>query len=149
MFGAGAPFPDDVSIRLDDVSFSYGKRDAPEVLHGVSLDVSAGERLAIVGPSGSGKSTLIQLVGRFYDVTAGSVSIGGIDVREIDYDDLLSHVSVVFQKTFLTSVDLPLWRGPVTDTTGNHPAILRAISSMLLAIKLQPPSAHTEHYRSR
>ena len=103
VFGAGAPFPDDVSIRLDDVSFSYGERDAPEVLHGVSLDVSAGERLAIVGPSGSGKSTLIQLVGRFYDVTAGSVSIGGIDVREIDYDDLLSHVSVVFQKTFLTS----------------------------------------------
>lgn len=103
VFGAGAPFPEDVSIRLDNVSFSYGEKDAPEVLHGVSLDVSVGERLAIVGPSGSGKSTLIQLVGRFYDVTAGSVSIGGIDVREIDYDGLLSHVSVVFQKTFLTS----------------------------------------------
>ena len=72
-------------------------------MHDVSLNVAAGKRIAIVGASGSGKSTLIQLVGRFYDVTSGSVSIGGIDVRRIDYDDLLAHVSAVFQKTFLTS----------------------------------------------
>lgn len=103
VFGGGVPFPDDASIRLDSVSFSYAGADAPEVLHDVSLDVAAGERLAIVGASGSGKSTLIQLVGRFYDATSGSVSIGGVDVRRIDYDDLLAHVSVVFQKTFLTS----------------------------------------------
>lgn len=103
VFGEGVPFPDDASIRLDSVSFSYAGADAPEVLHDVSLDVAAGERLAIVGASGSGKSTLIQLVGRFYDATSGSVSIGGVDVRRIDYDDLLAHVSVVFQKTFLTS----------------------------------------------
>ena len=102
VFGGGVPFPDDASIRLDGVSFSYAD-DAPEVLHDVSLDVAAGKRIAIVGASGSGKSTLIQLVGRFYDVTAGTVSIGGVDVRDIDYDDLLAHVSVVFQKTFLTS----------------------------------------------
>ncbi|WP_347711423.1 ABC transporter ATP-binding protein [Olsenella uli] len=102
VFGGGVPFPDDASIRLDGVSFSYAD-DAPEVLHDVSLDVAAGERIAIVGASGSGKSTLIQLIGRFYDVTSGSVSIGGIDVRRIDYDDLLAHVSAVFQKTFLAS----------------------------------------------
>uniref|UniRef100_UPI0028E97421 ABC transporter ATP-binding protein n=1 Tax=Olsenella uli TaxID=133926 RepID=UPI0028E97421 len=102
VFGGGVPFPDDASIRLDGVSFSYAD-DAPEVLHDVSLDVAAGERIAIVGASGSGKSTLIQLIGRFYDVTSGSVSIGGIDVRHIDYDDLLAHVSAVFQKTFLAS----------------------------------------------
>ena len=102
VFGGGVPFPDDASIRLDGVSFSYAD-DAPEVLHDVSLNVAAGERIAIVGASGSGKSTLIQLIGRFYDVTSGSVSIGGIDVRRIDYDDLLAHVSAVFQKTFLAS----------------------------------------------
>lgn len=103
VFGAGAPFPQVASIRLDDVSFAYGGRNTPEVLHGVSLELEAGERLAIVGPSGSGKSTLVQLVGRFYDATSGTVSIGGVDVRDIDYDDLLAHVSVVFQRTFLTS----------------------------------------------
>ena len=101
-FGSGAPFPEDASIRFDRVSFAYGD-GAPRVLRDVSLTVEAGERLAVVGPSGSGKSALVQLVGRFYDATEGTVSIGGVDVRDIDYDDLLAHVSVAFQRTFLTS----------------------------------------------
>ena len=108
-FGPGAPFPEDASIRFDRVSFAYGD-GAPRVLRDVSLTVEAGERLAIVGPSNSGKSALVQLVGRFYDATEGTVSIGGVDVRDIDYDDLLAHVSVVFQRTFLTS-------GTIADNT--------------------------------
>ncbi|MFR1637738.1 MAG: ATP-binding cassette domain-containing protein [Eggerthellaceae bacterium] len=72
------------------------------MLH-VNLAVQQGERLAVVGPSGAGKTTIVELVSRFYDATEGTVRIGGVDVRDLDYDDLLAHVAVVFQKTFLTS----------------------------------------------
>lgn len=101
VFGAGKPFPERTDIRLEDVRFSYdGTR---EVLHGIDLSVREGERLAVVGPSGAGKTTIVELVGRFYDASAGTVLIGGVDVRELDYDELLRNVAVVFQKTFLTS----------------------------------------------
>lgn len=101
IFSGGTAFPEKSDVRLDGVRFSYD--GAREVLHGIDLAVAQGERLAIVGPSGAGKSTIVELMSRFYDVTAGTVRIGGIDVRDIDYDDLLTHVAVVFQKTFLTS----------------------------------------------
>ena len=101
VFGGGQPFPKRSDIELAGVRFSYD--GATEVLHGVDLAVREGERLAVVGPSGAGKSTIIELISRFYDTGSGSVKIGGIDVRDIDYDDLLRHVAVVFQKTFLTS----------------------------------------------
>ena len=55
-----------------------------------------------MGVSGAGKSTVIQLMARSYDATQGTVRIGGRDVRELDYEDLLDHISLVFQKTFLT-----------------------------------------------
>ena len=101
VFAGGAPFPAASDVELEDVRFSYdGQR---EVLHGVSLTVRQGERLAVVGPSGAGKTTIVELVSRFYDVGEGTVRIGGVDVRDLDYDDLLAHVAVVFQKTFLTS----------------------------------------------
>ncbi|KGI75441.1 hypothetical protein HMPREF9458_00301, partial [Eggerthella lenta 1_1_60AFAA] len=100
-FAGGAPFPAKSDVRLENVRFSYdGTR---EVLHGVNLAVQQGERLAVVGPSGAGKTTIVELVSRFYDATEGTVRIGGVDVRDLDYDDLLAHVAVVFQKTFLTS----------------------------------------------
>ena len=87
-------------ITLDHVSFSYdGKTD---VLRDCSLTVAPGEKVALVGVSGAGKSTVIQLMARSYDVTQGTVRIGGRDVRELDYENLLDHISLVFQKTFLT-----------------------------------------------
>ena len=58
--------------------------------------------MALVGVSGAGKSTIIQLISRFYDTTKGEVRIGGRNVRDIRYEDLLTHISIVFQKTFLT-----------------------------------------------
>lgn len=101
VFGAGQAFPAQSDVELDHVCFAYDGQT--EVLHDVSLHVHAGERVAVVGPSGAGKTTMVELVSRFYDVDAGAVRIGGVDVRDIDYEDLLGHVAVVFQKTFLTS----------------------------------------------
>ena len=73
-----------------------------DVLQGVNLKIRDGERLALVGQSGAGKSTIIELISRFYDVQEGEVLIGGKNVKELDYDTILSNVAIVFQKTFLT-----------------------------------------------
>ena len=72
------------------------------MLQGVNLKIRDGERLALVGQSGAGKSTIIELISRFYDVQEGEVLIGGKNVKELDYDTILSNVAIVFQKTFLT-----------------------------------------------
>lgn len=100
VFGAGKPFPEQHDIDVRDVSFSYDK-NTPVLKH-CSLHISHGERVAFVGESGAGKSTLVQLISRFYDVTEGSIRIGGVDVKEIDYETLLQNISVVFQQSFLT-----------------------------------------------
>ena len=86
-------------IRVDDVSFTYEGSD--EVLHNVDLTVTAGETVAIVGPSGGGKSTLCQLIPRFYDVTEGSVSIDGKDIRHVTQNSLRRNIGVVQQDVFL------------------------------------------------
>lgn len=100
VFGAGKPFPARHDIELQDVSFAY-TADRPVLAH-CSLRIAHGERVAFVGESGAGKTTLVQLISRFYDVTGGSIRIGGVDVRELDYEQLLQNVSVVFQQSFLT-----------------------------------------------
>jgi ATP-binding cassette subfamily B protein IrtA len=93
--------PQDGSVRFRGVTFSYGTdRDRP-ALDRVDLDIPAGTVCALVGPSGSGKSTLARLVARFHDVGAGSVEVGGVDVREIGTPTLLRHVALVFQDPFL------------------------------------------------
>lgn len=71
------------------------------VLSDVSLTVREGQRLAVVGPSGAGKSTLLQLVARFYDVSSGAVRVGGVDVRAMDAEDLMSRIAFVFQDVYL------------------------------------------------
>jgi ATP-binding cassette subfamily B protein len=71
------------------------------VVDGLSLRVPQGQRLAVVGPSGAGKSTLLQLLARFYDVDAGAVRMGGVDVRAIDPDELMARFAVVFQDVYL------------------------------------------------
>jgi ATP-binding cassette subfamily B protein len=90
-------------VRLNDVGFSYdGSGDsARSALRGIDVTVPAGHSLAIVGETGSGKTTLSYLIPRLYDVTAGSVTIDGVDVREMSFDALAATVGVVAQETYL------------------------------------------------
>ena len=86
-------------IAVDKVSFAYG--GDLDVLHDVSLTVAPGETVAIVGPSGGGKSTLCQLIPRFYDVSSGSISIDGVDIRKIAQSSLHENIGIVQQDVFL------------------------------------------------
>ena len=100
VFEGEREFPEKHDIALRNVTFSYdGKKD---VIKNVNLDIAHGEKFAIIGESGAGKSTIVQMISRFYDVNDGSVTIGGVDVKDINYEDLLNHISVVFQNSFLT-----------------------------------------------
>ena len=87
-------------LTLNDVSFRYPGCEA-DVLHGITLEVLAGETIALVGPSGSGKTTLCNLVARFYDPTAGSVSLDGRDLRSIDVESYRRMLGIVEQDVFL------------------------------------------------
>jgi ATP-binding cassette subfamily B protein len=100
VFDSKGDFPKEHDITLNAVSFSYdGKTN---VLENCNLHVSKGEKIALVGASGAGKTTIIELISRFYDVSDGKVTIGGKDIKDIDYEQLLKNISIVFQKTFLT-----------------------------------------------
>ena len=99
------PLPDGPgAIRFDDVQFAYPGGEP--VLEGMDLVIPGGTAVALVGATGSGKTTVANLVPRFYDVSAGSVSIDGIDVRDLRLDDLRSEVAIVFQESFLFSATI-------------------------------------------
>ena len=91
--------PKDSSVELKNISFSYdGKKD---VLKDISLTIPAGATVAFVGPSGGGKTTLANIISRFFDPKSGSVSIGGVDVKDISKEELMNTVSFVFQNSHL------------------------------------------------
>ena len=90
------------AIRFDDVSFEYPD-DHNKVLHHVSLDIKAGERLALVGPSGGGKTTLCNLIPRFYDVTSGHIYIDGQDIQQVTLKSLREDIGIVQQDVYLFS----------------------------------------------
>ena len=90
--------PQSCDIELEHVSFSYDKR---KIIDDVSLSIPQRTTTAIVGPSGGGKSTLCNLIARFWDVDAGRVTLGGVDVKEYSMNSLMSNFSFVFQTVYL------------------------------------------------
>lgn len=88
------------AVRLKNVSFTYGKA-GEEVLHGVNLKIRPGTVTALVGPSGSGKSTIAKLIAGFWDVTSGSIELGGVDLRKIPLDQLNRQIAYVSQDNYL------------------------------------------------
>ena len=94
------------AIQLRDVSFSYGGQDGREVLHHLDLTIPQGKFTALVGPSGGGKSTIARLAARFWDVTSGSITLGGHDIRELPLKQLSREISFVTQDNFLFDCSL-------------------------------------------
>lgn len=93
----------DGSITFENVQFSYKKSMDNLVLENINLTINSGETVGIIGATGSGKTSLVALISRLYDVTDGSVKVGGVDVRQYDLDTLRNGVSVVLQKNVLFS----------------------------------------------
>lgn len=101
--GPGTQTVADGSIKFDHVNFSYSNNKDNLTLEDINLDIASGETVGIVGGTGDGKSSLAQLIPRFYDVLDGSVTVGGVDVREYSLFNLRESVAMVLQKNVLFS----------------------------------------------
>lgn len=93
----------DGSIEFENVNFAYSQKSDVNVLSDVNLKIDSGETVGVIGATGSGKTSLVSLIPRLYDVSAGSVKVGGVDVREYDMDTLRNKVAMVLQKNVLFS----------------------------------------------
>ena len=100
-----AKLPDENELELKNVRFRY-----PEAVNfavdGISLDIKPGQKIALVGPSGGGKTTTASLMARFFDVTEGSIALGGVDIRNISKKDLMDRISFVFQDSRLLKTSI-------------------------------------------
>jgi ATP-binding cassette subfamily B protein len=97
------------AVRFERVSFAYepgamaGARENSKVLDDISLDVTPGATIALVGPTGAGKTTIISLLSRFYDVSSGRICIDGVDIRAVTQNSIREQLGIVLQDTFLFS----------------------------------------------
>ena len=123
-------------IRYDNVSFHY--QDGTEVLTDVNLTIHAGERFALVGPSGGGKTTLCHLLPRFYDVSAGSVTVDGNDVRELTQESLRRSIGIIQQDVFMFAgtvrENIRYGRPDATDEEVVRAAVKAQIHSEIMAM---------------
>lgn len=135
--------PQDNSITLEHVSYRY-KDVQKDAVHDLNLHIHAGDHIALVGPSGGGKTTTAELIARFFDVTEGSIRIGGADIRNIPQNELMKLVSFVFQDSRLlkTSIleNVRLSRPDATETQVME--ALRAAQCMDIIEKM-PNGIHT------
>ena len=90
--------PSSSAVSFQNVCFSYGNR---QVLTDITAEIKPNSFTAVIGPSGSGKTTLCQLIPRFRDVTSGTITLGGADVRNLNYEDIMAQISMVFQNVYL------------------------------------------------
>jgi ATP-binding cassette subfamily B protein len=100
-----AKLPEDNELELKNVRFRYPEANAFAV-DGISLDIKPGQKIALVGPSGGGKTTTASLMARFFDVTDGSITLGGVDIRNIRKKDLMDRISFVFQDSRLLKTSI-------------------------------------------
>ncbi len=93
----------DGSVEFENVDFAYSQKSDTGVLSGINLKINSGDTVGVIGATGSGKTSLVSLIPRLYDVTKGSVKVGGVDVRNYDMDTLRGKVAMVLQKNVLFS----------------------------------------------
>ena len=125
----------DGSIEFENVGFSYKNDENKLCLKNASFKINSGETVGIIGSTGSSKSTLVQLIARLYDVTTGSVKVGGVDVRDYDLDTLRDKVAMVLQKNVLfsgTIKDNLRWGNPnATDEEMREACVLAQADSFV------------------
>ena len=125
----------DGSVEFDNVGFSYKNDENKLCLKDASFKINSGETVGIIGSTGSSKSTLVQLIARLYDVTTGSVKVGGVDVRDYDLDTLREKVAMVLQKNVLfsgTIKDNLRWGNPdATDEEMKEACVLAQADSFI------------------
>ncbi|MEQ1602978.1 MAG: ABC transporter transmembrane domain-containing protein [Methylophilaceae bacterium] len=99
------PQPESAQIQFENVTFHYPSRPQTSALENISLDIAAGESIALVGPSGAGKTTLFQLLLRFYDVSQGSIRFNGQDIRQLSLHELRDKIAIVPQDSVIFSAN--------------------------------------------
>ena len=131
--------PEKNDLELKDVHFSYHTDADTEVLHGVSMKIPEGSFVALVGPSGSGKSTIARLIAALWDVTGGSISIGGRDIRDIPQEAYADKVAFVSQDNYLFNMtvreNIRLGRPSATDEEVEEAAKMSGCHDFILSLE--------------